>query len=642
MLRTQPQPWRPEDSLLVAKYLAWTLGRNWGREMLRLRLTEELGVEQTRALIPVYPADGVNVLSEAGLPAGAVEPILALDDWLAGERLFPGPGVGSNAWVVSGRYTTSGQPLLANDLHQALHTPSTWYLAELKGDRLHVIGATVPGLPVVVFGHNGRVSWGGTNLVADTQDLYIERLHPHNRDQYEVDGQWVEVERREEFIAVKGRKKPVKLTVRRTRHGPLLGEWLHHPSPHPVALRWIALDADDTTLDALLRINYAPDWEAFKEAFRHHVVPSLSFVYADVEGHIGYMAAGRIPIRAKGTGMLPVPGWNHDHDWVGWVPFDELPQAFDPDAGFLATANNRVSNDAYPYLITHDWEPPYRAGRIVNELHALRQGGRKLSVDDMRALQADQTSLQARELRPRLLAVEVTTASHRQALNSLDGWNGELTRDSVAASIYQAWYHQLIRVLFADKLSAPVYERFARTLPAMLIAKMLAEPDHAWCDQRTTPQVESCADASRIALELGLDDLEQRLGADVSHWQWGRLHQAQYPHVPFSRVKMLKQFFHRQIPSGGDAFTVNTGQIRFSERYAQRLGATYRQVVDLGHLATSRFMHAPGQSGHVLSRHYDDLLKRHRDVRYISMRFGDAKLGGDRLVLQPARADSPG
>ena len=634
ILGTKPEPWTVYDSLVWAKMMAWDLGDNYELELLRARLVQAVGVERAAELLPPFPEEGTTILAAAQVAAQMADAILDLDASLKSTFRLGGLDVGSNSWVLSGSRTKSGLPLLANDPHLGSQIPSIWYLAELQGDRLHVIGATLPGLPSVVIGHNDDIAWGTTNLGPDVQDLYVERINPRNPSQYEIEGEWVDMLIAEEPIYVKGQPEPIPWAARSTRHGPLISD-VSGKALTPVALRWTALDPGDTTIDCFLQINYAADWDAFTQAMRSYVAPSQSFVYADREGNIGYFAPGRIPIRAQGDGTLPVPGWDGEYEWSGWIPFEELPQAFNPQPGYIVTANNRAVPDEYPYFITHDWAPPYRAQRIA-ELVAERSSGEdKISIADMRAIQADQYSAQVQELLPLLLQVEPTDDRQARALNYLKDWNGEAAADSVATTIYEAWSLHLGQAIFEDDVHGGLYDDLVNRRHATFLADVMAHPENTWCDNLLTTPTESCDEIARTALDRALDDLAQRQGKNMARWQWGRLHRTQYPHNPFSQVSALKRFFHRQIANGGNDYTVNVAPVSCEEPYLQYDVPSYRQVVDMSDLGNSVFMHTTGQSGNLLSPHYDDLIERHQAVEYLPMTFGRDQVSGNVLTLRP-------
>ncbi|MBL7202336.1 MAG: penicillin acylase family protein [Anaerolineae bacterium] len=634
LLGFKPEPWTVYDSLVWAKMMAWDLGGNYSEELLRAQLAQAVGPERAGELLPPYPADGTTILAAAQVAPRVAEALLSLGAHLESSLQLGGVHVGSNNWVISGTRTESGLPLLANDPHLGAQIPSIWYLAELQGGDLHVVGATLPGLPSVVIGHNEHIAWGVTNLVPDVQDLYVERINPENPNQYQVSGEWVDMTVLSEPIYVKGRSEPIPWAARSTRHGPLISD-VSGKAPSPVALRWTALDPGDTTMDSFLQVNYASDWDEFVHAMRSYVAPSQNFVYADREGNIGYFGPGHIPIRDKGDGTLPIPGWDGEYEWSAWIPFEELPQAFNPEAGYIATANNRVVDDDYPYHIGSDWAPPYRAQRISELIEEKSAGDERISVQDVMDIQADQRSAQVSELLPLLLQVEPADDRQARALEVLQGWDGTSSADSVPAAIYESWLMYLGRVVFEDDLHGDLYQDLANRHHATFLFNITAQPDNPWCDNLLTTPQEGCVDAARAALERALDDLEERAGKKMSGWNWGRFHRTQYPHNPLSQVRALRAFFHRQIANGGNTHTVNVAPVRYTEAYSQYHVPSYRQIVDLSDLANSAYMHTTGQSGNPLSAHYDDLIKRHQAVEYLPMTFGRVTVSGDTLVLKP-------
>ncbi len=640
ILGVEPEPWSVYDSLVWAKMMAWDLGGNYDVELLRAKLIQALGPERTGQILPPYPEDGVDIVDAETLGLWDIqgaEALLALDSQLQEMTGLGGLDVGSNNWVVAGSRTATGMPMLANDPHLAASIPSIWYLNELKGRELHVTGASLPGLPGVVIGHNGRIAWGVTNVNPDVQDLYVERINPQNPNQYEVNGEWVDMEIVEEWIYVKGEEEPIRWAARSTRHGPLISDVLEDATA-PLALRWTALDPDDTTFAAFYWLNRATDWESFLDALRLYVVPSQNFVYADVDGNIGYIAPGRIPIRAQGDGTLPVPGWTDDHEWIGFIPFDELPQVFNPPSGYVVTANNRVVDERYPYLLSTDWAPPYRAQRIVELIQEGSADGTGLTLEDMVRIQADQRSSQTAELLPWLLQVPPRDERQEQALSALRSWDGVASRESVATTIYEAWFIHLGMAMFQDELRGDLYEEMARRAHPLFLHQVLSAPERyaGWCDDVLTPAQESCIETAQNALDAALDELSDRFGPTMSRWRWGSVHRTQYPHRPFSQVPFLRWLFHRSIENGGDTYTVNVAPVRVHQRYDQFHVPSYRQIVDLADPGNSLFMTTTGQSGNPLSGHYDDLIRRHRDVEYLPMPFDEEPVEGDRLELLPS------
>ncbi len=642
ILGVQPEPWQPIDSLVWAKMMAWDLGGNWNDEVMRSLLIAQIGPEDADALMPVYTADGPLILPEDALvqPAGSaaapeatIQPTTAhalLDLW---ETVHLTTGLddrlaGSNNWVIGGERTASGKPLLVNDPHLSNRIPSIWYLAHMQGGAINAIGATFPGLPAVVIGHNERIAWGVTNTGPDVQDLYIEQIDAQNYVRY--NGRREPVTLISETINVKD-AEPVTLTVRITRHGPIISD-VTSGTGETLAFRWTALDEEDATIRAFLNVNRARNWDEFTAALRDYKAPMQNFVYADVEGNIGYYAPGALPIRRNGDGRLPVPGWTDEYEWVGYAPFEELPHVYNPPQGYIATANNRVVGDDYPYLLGTSWAAPYRAQRIVEMI----EQGRRLTVDDMRSMLGDVVSVQARELLPVLLAVQPAGPREAAALELLRGWDGAMRGDSAAAAVYQAYYHAAIETIFADELRDLFSSQYQsrRNFSAMALRAVLLDGRSVWCDDVTTLAItEDCATILARALTKGVAAMADAQGeSDPVRWRWDRVHHAVFPHNPFSQVEALRGVFERRIPNGGDNFTVNVAPVHITEPYLQYNGPSYRQIIDLGDLNASRFMHTTGQSGNVLGSRYSDYLERWQKVEDIPMRFSGA-IEGERLVL---------
>jgi len=643
ILGVQPEPWQPVDSLIWAKMMAWDLGGNWSEEVLRALLIAQIGPEDADLLLPAYTADGPVIvphgaLSQPAAPVAAspaaIQPATAqamLELWqhvqLAtglGDRL-----AGSNNWVIGGARTASGKPLLVNDPHLSTRIPSIWYLAHVQGGAINAIGATFPGLPAVVIGHNGQIAWGVTNTGPDVQDLYVERIDAQNFVEY--NGQREPVTLISETIVVKN-DEPVTLTVRVTRHGPIISD-VTDGTGETLAFRWTVLDAEDATIRAFLNINRARNWTEFTAALRDYKAPMQNFVYADVAGNIGYYAPGALPIRRTGDGRLPVPGWTDEYEWVGYVPFEELPHVYNPPQGYIATANNRVLGDDYPYLLSTSWAAPYRAQRIIE----LIEQGNQFTVADMRTMLGDVVSAQARDLLPVMRAVTPAGPREAAALELLRSWDGAMHGDSAAAALYQGYYHAALEAVFADELRDLFDEQYRtrRDFPAMALRAVLLDGHSEWCDDGTTLAVtEDCATTLASALTRGLEAMADAQGErDPARWRWDRVHQVVFPHNPFSQVGLLRGLFERRIPNGGDNFTVNVGPVRISEPYLQYNVPSYRQIIDLGDLSGSQFMHTTGQSGNVLSGRYSDYLERWQRVEDVPMRFHGV-IEGERLVLR--------
>lgn len=633
-----PEPWRPADSLVWIKMMAWDLAGNFRDELMRAELAKRLSPAKIAQLWPPYPADGPVALEAALSPPEL--PTLPWHEMLAALPPAPPAGMGSNNWVLSGRHTESGMPLLANDPHLGLSVPSLWYLAHLSAPGLEIIGATLPGLPAPVLGRNKNFAWGFTNTNPDVQDLFIERIDPGDPAKYLTPAGSEAFTTREETIRVKD-GQDVVLNVRETRHGPVISDVLGEAgaiaeSGHVVAFAWTALDPGDASAGALSRVAVAEDWDGFVGALRGLKAPQQNIVFADRFGNIGLISPARVPIRAEGRGRTPVPGWTGAHDWQADVPFSALPRLFNPGSGRIVTANNRIVGEGYPYFITDDWAPPFRAQRI----HALLSASETHSPESFAAIQRDFRSLGADRLLPSLLSfASPTSDAGVDALRRLTTWDRVMAPDAAEPLIYMAWGRYLMRRLFADELG-DAFEGFWSIRIETMYQALNTNP--AWCDDVTTEAREDCGATVSAALEDALGYLNQRYGATPENWRWGEAHHIHAQHRILGQIPGIGPLFEIDMPNGGEKDTVNAGGFTLSNEadpFAQIHGPGYRAIYDLGNLGNSRFIQSTGQSGNPLSAHYDDFAERWRDGVYVPMRTARRAIESDALgtlILKPA------
>jgi len=636
LLGFKPDTWQPADSIQWSKMMGWNLGGNWETELIRAELIAKLGIERATKLEagydPKHPLIIPSGVEYQGVNLGLIEQYEQIQQ-LSGFSTLGG----SNNWVVDGTMTETGYPILCNDPHLGQAAPSIWYECHLIAGDIDVIGASFPGTPGVVIGHNQYIAWGVTNAVSDVQDLYIEKFHPDNPQLYEFEGQWHEAKVVHEEIRVKGRKEPVIENVRITRHGPILTTM---KSSHktdgtansnratqvteelPLSLRWTGLEQCNV-ISSVQEINRATNWQEFRNALRNWDVPTQNFVYADRDGNIGYVMAGAIPIRAKGQSLLPSPGWTGEYEWTGLIPFDELPQTYNPEQHFIATANNRVVDDNYSYYITNEWLNGYRAQRICDLLLKKRKH-HKLTMADMASIQADQYALPAVEIVPHLLRVSPVNPLQEAVRNIMSEWNYVLSPESAGAAIYVTFlrrleYLVLIAVLGDEKTLLQRYQGVGANVLASsngyasrskpLIIRMLNTRDESWFANTVIPNgPKSWDEALQMAFTATVEELQERFGPNVARWNYGTMHTMTYNHT-LGSVKPLNLFFNRgPFPVGGDIDTVNMGATLPNAPETVTVVPSYRQIVNLADVNNSLSGHAPGQSGHPMSKHYDDFI----------------------------------
>jgi penicillin G amidase len=643
LLGYQPEPWQRADITSWAKLMCWTLAGNLQSEFYRGEIVRRLGAEKTASLELDIERAWAVIMDIGNILAG--EKIADATRAITGPHA--GEGVGSNNWVVHGSRTVSGKPLLANDMHLELSAPAIWYENHLVGGSLEASGVSFPGVPLVVAGHNRSVAWGFTDACPDAQDLYEEHLRRSDDGgwEYEFRGQWSKSETRHEQIKVKG-GKVVTEEVISTHHGPIINALFRDafPDAPPLALRWTALDPSNA-LEAFYQMNMADNCAQIRKALRKFSDPSQNVVYADVFGSIGYTMNGRIPIRARGDGSVPVPGWTGEYEWVSDIPFDSMPHLENPPAGFIATANNQPNLPDFPYFLGKDFLISERAGRIVELLEARS----RVDVAYFKKMQFDQNAISARLLGWALSRLDVLDPDIKVIVDGMRDWDGELAADSALACVFEATARQAVRLLL---------EHWLGDLGVRIHGKGLFTgqwPDHTWewfvhlLEQPESPwfdlgEGEQRDDVLSLALRQGVDFLKKELGSDWTKWKWGRLHRLTLGHVLGGKKPLDLVFNLGPFPIGGDATTIWAAVTAFASRERRSMvGPPFRFIADLSDLDHCLSLLIPGQSGHLASRHYRDGIKPWFEGEYHPMLFNRDEVEQNleaRLVLEPLADDA--
>ena len=644
----KPEPWTPVNTLTWAKAMAWDLGGNMDSEVERAILLKTLTPEQVAELFPAYPADHPVIIPEMGQAATIPSDGRSLPDldWASVQRRFSaldallgpsGAGIGSNSWAVSGSLTATGMPLLANDPHLTIQMPSIWYQIGLHcrpvsaACPFEVAGFSFAGVPGVVIGHNQNIAWGFTNTGPDVMDLYIEKINPDNANQYEYNGQWVDMTLRTETIAVGG-GKPVSLTVRSTRHGPIISDTYGKladfttkagvtlPENYAISLRWTALEPS-TIFQAIWGFNKAANWDDFRQAASKFTTPAQNLLYADVQGNIGYQMPGNIPIRKNGDGRLPVPGWTDEYEWTGTIPFEKLPTVFNPSKGYIVTANNAVVGADYPYLISTDWDYGFRANRIVN---MIENAPGPIDIATIQKMQGDSYDANAATLVPVLakLAFQPGTPNQAVALDLLKNWDTQARMDSAPAAVFEIFWKNLLDDTFNDDLPKDYWpEGGSRWIEVM--RNIVKQPDSFWWDDKsTTDKVERRDDILVRAFTEAVAEIEQLQGKDSAKWNWGDLHTATFVNQTLGKsgIAPIEALFNRGPfrVNGGDAIVNATGW-NATLGYSVDWLPSMRMIVDLGNLSNSVTVHTTGESGHAYHPHYIDMADLWRNIQYYPM-----------------------
>ena len=601
LLGTRFEPWRPEDCLIWAKLIDLDLTGNFKDELLHAQLLRKFSSQDLGILFPAYPAAAPLVVEETRAELDA----LPLEEIYASLPGSVGALEASNNWVISGRRSSSGKPLLANDPHLRFSIPSIWYLARLKTPAEVLTGASAPGTPFILIGHNSRIAWGITATRSDVEDIFIEKVDSSDPARYETPTGPQPFNVRQETIGIKD-EVPVTISVRETRHGPVISDLpgfaKHIPtSGHVLALQATWLTGDDTSPEAAWELTHAHDWEEFRNALKKLSAPQQNFVYADVEGNIGFLAPAMVPVRRKGDGWLPVPGWDGEHDWNGTVPFENLPWTLNPPSGAIASANNKLGDR--PFL-ARDWIPPYRAERIQQLLGRAES----FSVGDMAAMQFDTVSLASRQLLPLLSRGKFHDPVVREFAEKLQHWDGRMAHDESEPLIFSDWLKELTRALLLPRLGE-LFREYGGFHPDVVHLIITQYPQ--WCDDPATTEIETCDDQVTRSFERAVAKLRAESEGLPGIARWGGVHKAVYSHQVWSKLPVLGDLLTYRLPADGSTDTINNAMASFENDrtpFQSFFGSTLRMVADLADLDQTRFMIVPGQSGNPVSKHYGDRI----------------------------------
>ncbi len=674
-------PWTPTDTLVFAKLMAWDMGLEESKDVLRGALYEEIGPEMTDAwLTPPWPYDlRPTIVQPEDLPAmpSASAEVASPSPSATGASvhrpqeseaisaaLGTGPGGGTNAWVVSGEWTKSGRPLLANDTHLGIQLPTVWYqiglhCAEGVDPAFDVVGFAFPASLGVVIGHNGKIAWGISNAFPDVHDAYRLRINPADPLQYEWNGVWRDMTVREEVIEFGDGSEPVTIRVRETHLGPITtdnqidadtGGVSGFENEEPLAQRWTALDPG-TISRAVVAIDRAEDWEAFRDALRDWDVPAQHFVYADAEGNIGYQLAGRIPIRAEAfDGLVPTIGWTDEHEWKGFLPFESLPHVLNPVSGAIVAANHaavppsyygwlaETLGEGFNYAFNGETDYAYRAQRV----HDLLRSGIPHTVESFAAMQADTKLLSADEVLPHLAGLAFEGGDLDEARDWLLEWDGRFDGSSARALLYAHLWDELVRNVFADELGGDV-RLVGGDREMWAVRCLLEEPEDRWWDDlKTTDVIETRDDILRRSFAEAYAATVTRHGANRAAWSWGEVHGATFVSRPLgqSGVRLFERLVNRgPIPVAGTTDTLSNTRWNVSAgAFDVKSIPAMRMVVDLADFSRSVGIHSTGQSGHPFSEGYDSMIADWQVGRAYPMSWTrkaveDAEV--DRLILRP-------
>jgi penicillin amidase len=621
ILRYKPDPWKTEDVANIIGYLGWDLaGGNLSTDIFNYRLIKKLGYEKAGELIPDWQADTTSVFPDFRLPDDKLKEALA---FISSMDKLKSLGIasfsGSNNWAVSGKKTVTGKPILSNDMHLDLAAPGIWFqMHQVIPGKLNVTGVAVPGEPVIVAGHNERIAWGMTNLMVDDVDLFSEKINPDNNDQYSFEGAWKNMEVRKEVIKIKGGKSDTSY-IKFTHRGAVISDF-RDINDAALSMRWSGYDMSDE-LEAVYLLNRAGNWEDFRSALKDFKSISQNFAYADIDGNIGLNTGGGVPVR-KGYGSMIRPGETGEFDWKGYVPFEQLPFSYNPENGFISSANNKTVSSDYPYYISFRYALPYRINRIREMLNEET----KFRIEDFKRMVTDQHSDYAALLTPHILDLKSRltemSPTEAEAFGTLVNWDFDMNKNLTAPAVFEFFTISLAKNLLGDEL-ADLSGQIPASIRDYYIYRILKKgPDH-WVDDITTPQTETLDDIIFKSFKDGVKTLSESYGSDVGKWTWGTIHKISLDH-PLSTVKIIDRIFKLssdKIGVGGSSHTVCA--YSYKEGFIVTSGASERHIFNTADWDESYTVIPTGASGIPASEFYLSQTKTYLDGGFYKDAFSD-------------------
>lgn len=644
------ESWEPVHTVAWGVVMAWDLrgsgDMNSEQQLMRLEslLGEELMAQvwpdylENRPIIvpPPYSQQSSVNSEQLSINWSEFEMIGEMPDF--GFALGDGVGIGSNNWVVAGEHTTTGEPLLADDPHLGVQMPSIWYWMGLHAPDFDVAGMTFAGVPGVVVGHNDDIAWGVTNMSADTMDVYVETIHPENQLQYEFNGEWRNMTVIEERIAVSG-GDDVVLEVRETVHGPVLNT-IDDELTETLSVRWAAFEPS-RIFKAVVLLNRAANYDQFRDALSNWDTSGQNFVYADREGNIAYQSTGRYPVR-DWDGQRPIDG-RGEMEWDGFIAFDDMPRRFNPEEGFIVTANNAIVDETYPVFLSHNWASGDRAQRIEDMLRAVIDNEGKVSAETFANMHSDSYDLLYDSYRPLFDGLRSDDGDVQGAIERVRGWDGQLTIDSVPAAIFEVFLWKLHAAILTDDVGAAADDIISNGSGSRRFLHSIAgRPDDPLWDDKTSQPIETPRDQMLLAMTEAVEWLKDEHGNDGNGWTWGSVHQITFSSNPLgqSGIGPIEMVVNRgPYPVSGGSGIVNANGFSWGDNFGRvRSNPSMRLIIDLANYDDSLAIHPTGQSGHPYHPHYGDMIQQWLDGDYHPFVYSEAAVDAatvDTLILAP-------
>ncbi|HEX7356605.1 MAG TPA: penicillin acylase family protein [Ignavibacteriaceae bacterium] len=653
VLGYEPEPWKPIHSLIVIKMMAWELNISWWTDLSFAELIQKLGKEKVLEILPDYPENAPTIIADNFKYLPTINSTLAETDKAFRQMMgWTGTHIGSNNWVVNKNKSVTGKPIIANDPHLAFSAPGKWYSAVIKSPGWNAAGVTLPGVPGIVIGKGNNISWVLTNVMNDDADFYVEKIDS-SKTKYFIDGQWQSLKIIKDTIKVKDAKDEIFI-IKETHRGPIISDI--HPfkfiynkddvSIPPISMQWSGNEFSDEML-AFYKLNKANNWAEFREAVKYFGIPGQNFVYADSQGNIGYIMGARIPIRKSNNPTLVSDGTTSENDWKGFVPTDEIPSILNPPENFIASANNKAIKN-FKYHISNLWEPSSRIDRI-RELLTSKQ---KLSVIDFKKFQMDQVSPYAKIITQYILkafeGIKVKDKNLSTSLDLLSKWNFELNKYSQTPAIYSVFLKYLLKNIYYDEMGDDLYNRFVflANVPYRSLLQILERPESDWFDDVKTNRKETRDEIVRKSLADALTYLEEKLGKDLTYWQWGKMHKVTFKHAFSGNFSLLDKYINiGPFEIGGDGTTIDNTEYPFAasieeysmfrhDEFDNVLGPSMRFVYDFSNPDEFYMIITTGQSGNVMSDNYRDQTPYWLDGKYMKIMIDERSVRRNKDLLK--------
>ena len=658
ILGYQPEDWTPLNSLEIIRMMGWELNISWWVDFSFTELVQKLGADKVSEILPEYPGNGPTIIpSDIKSYPKITSNFIDTDKRFREFMGWSGTHIGSNNWVVDGKKSVSGKPIIANDTHLGYRAPGTWFTAVIQEGNWNVSGFTLPGVPGVVIGKNSDISWAVTNIMNDDADFYLEKLDS-TKTKYFYDDEWRKLNIIEDTIFVKN-NKPVPFKIYSTGHGPIISDvhpfsflYENHSHTPALSMKWMGNDFSDE-FTAILGVDNATNWSEFKESLKDFAVPGQNFVYADKDGNIGYVFGSKLPIRNSNDASFVLDGTTDKYDWKGYIPQDQIPTLFNPAQNFIASANNKTLKN-FKYYITNLWEPTSRIDRIDQLLTSKQEQ----SVADFQKYQMDFVSPYAKEITKYILDafkdVKVINNNLNLSLELFKSWNYEMDQYSQVPAIYATFLKYLLKNIYEDEMGKDLYNEFVfvANIPYRSLERVLGNPDCSWFDNINTPQKETENDIIRKSLSDALTELEEKYGKDLAEWQWGDMHKVIFRHTFSGYSGFLDKFINiGPFGIGGDGTTIfNTEyplyesiekypRFRHSE-FQNNLGPAMRYIYDFSKPDEFYMILTTGESGNVMSDHYRDMSQMWLRGGYVKVRTDETSFNrGDKELLKIVKVD---